>query len=313
MRMVKLGKSDLIVSTVGAGTWAMGGDFFGAIDDKKCVDSICASLDHGVNLVDTAPIYGKGHSETIVGQAIKGRRDKVVLCTKVGLRWGEVNGHYLKKDSILWECEQSLKRLGTDYIDLYQMHWPDNNTPVEESMEALLKLQEQGKIRYIGVSNFSPELMERTLKCGQIVSTQPQYSLLERDIEKDILPFCREKGLGVLSYGSLGAGVLTGKFTEPPKAQPNDNRAGFYPFFKEPFWSKTQKLLVTLREIAAEHEKPVAHVAINWVAQQEGMTCALTGSKNVDQAIMNAEAGNWDLTSEELAHINAAYDEAFKA
>ncbi len=313
MRMNKLGNSDLIVSAVGAGTWAMGGDFFGAIDDKKCIDSICASLDNGVNLVDTAPIYGCGHSESLVGQAIRGRRDKLVLCTKVGLRWGDVKGKCLKKDSILWECEQSLQRLGTDYIDLYQMHWPDVNTPVEESMEALLKLQEQGKIRYIGVSNFSPELMERTLKCGQIVSTQPQYSLLERDIEKDILPFCIEKNLGVLSYGSLGAGVLTGKFKEPPKAEKGDKRAGFYPFFEEPFWSKTQKLLVTLKAIADEHEKPIAHVAINWVSQQKGMTCALTGSKNVEQAIMNAEAGNWDLTADELARINAAYDEAFKA
>ena len=180
-------------------------------------------------------------------------------------------------------------------------------------MEALLKLQKEGKIRYIGVSNFDVPLLERTLACGQIVSTQPQYSLLERDIEKDVLPFCREKNLGVLSYGSLGAGILTGKFKEPPKPENGDKRAGFYPFFEEPFWSKTQELLKTLREIADAHGKPVAHVSINWVSQQPGMTSALTGSKNVDQAIMNAEAGGWDLTAEELAAIDAAYDRIFRA
>lgn len=317
MRMNRLGNSDLIVSAVGAGTWAMGGDFFGATDDKKCVDSLCASLDHGVNLIDTAPIYGRGHSEELVGKAIKGRRDKVVLATKVGLAYGAHpnggKGRCLKPEGIAWEIEQSLRRLGTDYIDLYQIHWPDADTPIEESMEALLKLQKQGKIRYIGVSNFDVPLLERTLGCGQIVSTQPQYSLLERDIEKDVLPFCREKNLGVLSYGSLGAGVLTGKFKEPPKPEEGDKRAGFYPFFEEPFWSKTQELLKTLREIADAHGKPVAHVSINWVSQQPGMTSALTGSKNVDQAIMNAEAGDWDLTAEELAAIDAAYDRIFRA
>ena len=316
MRMNKLGNSDLIVSAVGAGTWAMGGDFFGAIEDKKCIDSLCASLDHGVNLIDTAPIYGKGHSEQLVGQAIKGRRDKVVLCTKVGLIFGDPKGRQgncLQADAIEWEIEQSLRRLGTDYIDLYQMHWPDVNTPIEESMEALLKIQKAGKIRYIGVSNFDVPLLECTLKCGQIVSTQPQYSLLDRDIEKDVLPFCREKNLGVLSYGSLGAGILTGKFKEPPKPAEGDKRANFYPFFAEPFFGKTQELLVTLREIAEAHDKPIAHVAINWVSQQPGMTCALTGSKNVDQAVMNAAAGDWDLTAEELKKIDDAYDRIFRA
>lgn len=318
MRMNKLGNSDLIVSAVGAGTWAMGGDFFGAIEDQKCIDSLCASLDHGVNLIDTAPIYGRGHSEEIVGKAIKGKdRSKIVLCTKVGLPFGEHpyagTGRCLKKEGIMFEIEQSLRRLGTDYIDLYQIHWPDVNTPIEESMEALLKLVDQGKIRYIGVSNFDVPLLERTLKCGQIVSTQPQYSLLERDIEADVLPYCREKNLGVLSYGSLAAGVLTGKFKEVPKAEEGDKRANFYPFFKEPMWSQTQELLKVLKAIADEHEKPVTHVAINWVSQQLGMTCALTGSKNADQAIMNAAAGDWDLTCEELKKIDTAYDAIFRA
>ena len=157
-------------------------------------------------------------------------------------------------------------------------------------MEALLRIQKAGKVRYLGVSNFDVPLLERTLRCGAIVSTQPQYSLLDREIEADVLPFCREHNIGVLSYGSLGAGILTGKFKEPPKPEAGDKRANFYPFFSEPFWSKTQELLKTLRAIAEEHDKPVTHVSINWVSQQKGMTCALTGSKNVDQAIMNAAA-----------------------
>ncbi len=314
MRMNRLGNSDLIVTAVGAGTWAMGGDFWGAIDDQKCIDSIRASLDNGINLVDTAPIYGEGHSEELVGKAIKGYRDKIVLCTKVGLLFDDPkgrSGNCLQADAIEYEIEQSLRRLQTDYVDLYQIHWPDVNTPIEESMETLLKIQKQGKIRYIGVSNFDVPLLERTLKCGEIVSTQPQYSLLDRDIEKDVLPYCIEKNLGVLSYGSLGAGILTGKYKEAPKAETGDQRQGFYPFFKEPFWSKAQELVGVLREIADAHGKPVAHVAINWVSQQKGMTCALTGSKNPEQAVMNAAAGEWDLTEEELGVIDAAYARIF--
>ena len=179
-------------------------------------------------------------------------------------------------------------------------------------MEALLRIQKAGKVRYLGVSNFDVPLLERTLRCGAIVSTQPQYSLLDREIEADVLPLCREHNIGVLSYGSLGAGILTGKFKEPPKPEAGDKRANFYPFFSEPFWSKTQELLKTLRAIAEEHDKPVTHVSINWVSQQKGMTCALTGSKNVDQAIMNAAAGDWDLSAEELARIDAAYDRIFR-
>ena len=307
----KLGNSDLMCSVVGLGTWAMGGDFFGAIEDQKCIDSLCASLDHGVNLIDTAPIYGRGHSEEIVGKAIKGKdRSKIVLCTKVGLMYGDhpygKGGKCLKKDGIMWEIDMSLRRLGTDYIDLYQMHWPDVNTPVEESMEALLKLQEQGKIRYIGVSNFDVPLLERTAKCGEIVSTQPQYSLLERDIEADVLPYCVEKNLGVLSYGSLAAGVLTGKFKEVPQAEKGDNRANFYPFFKEPHFSKVMKVLAVMDEISAETGKPLAQIAINWSTQKDYVSTALCGVRNVAEAAENCATFDWTLTDAQIAAIDAA-------
>ena len=315
MRYNTLGKADLKMSAIGLGTWGIGGGWFGAPDDAKAIDAIHASLDHGITLIDTAPAYGNGRSEELVGRAIKGKRDQVVIATKCGLVWQTPDQQdldkCLRKQSIIHECEQSLKRLQTDYIDLYQMHWPDVNTPIEESMEALMTLHKQGKIRYIGCSNFDIPLMEEAQKYGLIQSLQPQYSLLEREVEKELLPYCREKGLGVLSYGSLGAGALTGKYKEPPAVSGAERRATFYSFFQEPQWSKVQQLLVVLREIAEECEKPVAQVSINWVSQQPGMSCALVGAKNADQAIMNAAAGEWSLTQAQLDRITKACDEIF--
>ena len=215
MRMNRLGNSDLVVSAVGAGTWAMGGDFFGAIDDKKCIDSLCASLDHGVNLIDTAPIYGKGHSETLVGQAIKGRRDKVVLCTKVGLLFDDPKGRQgkcLQPDSIEYEIEQSLRRLGTDYIDLYQIHWPDVNTPIEETMEALNGLVKAGKVRALGASAmygyqfYNMQLAARDNGWTPFVSMQNHYNPLYREDERELIPVCRQMNVALTPYSPLAAG-----------------------------------------------------------------------------------------------------------
>ncbi len=308
MRMNELGKSGIRVSAVGTGTWAMGGDFFGQIDDEQCVDAIAASLDAGVNLVDTAPVYGNGYSETLVGKALKGRRQQAVLCTKCGLT---APGRNLTRKAIFMEVDQSLRRLQTDYIDLYQMHWPDPNTPVEESMQAMLDLKAAGKIRAIGVSNFDEELISRCMAVGQLDTLQPQYSLLERGVEKSILPFCRKNGIGILSYGSLGAGMLTGKFREPPKEEGTDKRAGFYPFLREPLFSQALRLVEVLEQIAREHDKPTAHVAINWVSQQPGMSTALVGCKNPRQAVQNAQAGEWELSQEELDRIGQALKEIY--
>ena len=174
-----------------------------------------------------------------------------------------------------------------------------------------MKLREQGKIRYIGCSNFDVTLMEEAQKYGVLQSLQPQYSLLERDAETELLPYCREKGLGVLSYGSLGAGALTGKFKEPPAVSSTERRATFYSFFQEPQWSKVQQLLAVLQEVAHEYEKPVAQVSINWVSQQPGMSCALVGAKNADQAIMNAAAGDWDLKQADIDRITQACNDIF--
>ena len=313
MRMNRLGNSDLVVSAVGAGTWAMGGDFFGAIDDKKCIDSLCASLDHGVNLIDTAPIYGKGHSETLVGQAIKGRRDKVVLCTKVGLLFDDPKGARASACSPTPSSTRSSSPCAA---------WARTTSTSTRSTGRTSTRPSRRRWRRCSASRRRARCAtsaSRTLtfRCWSARSAAAPSSARSRSIPSstatgDVLPFCREHNIGVLSYGSLGAGILTGKFKEPPKPEAGDKRANFYPFFSEPFWSKTQELLKTLRAIAEEHDKPVTHVSINWVSQQKGMTCALTGSKNVDQAIMNAAAGDWDLSAEELARIDAAYDRIFR-
>ena len=300
------------VSVVGLGTWAMGGDFWGDIDEKEAVEAIHAALDQGVTLIDTAPIYGKGYSEEVVGKGIAGKaRDKIIIATKCGLNWstGQMRND-LTAAGVTYEVEESLKRLGTDYIDLYQCHWPDKiGTPIAETMGGLMALKKQGKIREIGVSNFSPAQMDECRAAGELASLQPQYSLLHRDIEEDgILDYCRKHNIAILSYGSLGAGALTGKFTEPPKS---DRRAGFYSFFAPEVWPKVLKLLDVLKGVAAAHDRPVAQASINWVVQQEGMTCGLVGARNAQQATMNAQAGDWELTAEELALIDAEYAKIF--
>ncbi|MFW6313470.1 MAG: aldo/keto reductase, partial [Spirochaetota bacterium] len=269
MQYRKLGTSDLEVSTVCAGTWAIGGDFWGEVDDQNSIRAIQAGLDAGVNFIDTAPAYGAGHAEEVVGRAIRGRRDKVVVATKVGvIRTPTQFIRDLSPDSMRKEIDDSLRRLAVDVIDLYQIHWPDGKTPFEKVMEVLLDAQRAGKFRYLGVSNFSVEQMEELRQFGEIVSLQPHYSLLKRDIEQDIVDYCVANSIGIINYGTLGGGILTGKFHELPRFEEGDNRDNFYPWFKEPEWSRVQGIVETLRAIAGERDIPVAHVAIAWTLQQ---------------------------------------------
>ena len=306
MKFRKLGQSDLNCSVIGLGTWGMAGSFWGKVDDDQSIATIRAGLEAGINLIDTAPVYGDGHSEEVVGRALEGlKREDIVLATKCGRFTCET-------EKIRQELETSLKRLKTDYIDLYQVHWPDDKVPFEETFGELENMRKQGKIRYIGVSNFSVEQTEEASKYCQIVSTQPQYSLLGRDIEKDILPYCVEKNIGILSYGSIGAGALTGKFKEKPVFKEDDERASFYTFFQEQNWPKTKQMIDTLEEIAASHGKPTVHAAINWVLKQKGISVALVGARTPEQVRMNAQAADWELTDEENAKILQAYDRIFE-
>ena len=311
MEQRQLGASELKTSVVGVGTWAIGNDFWGKVDDDESVRALQAAIDAGVNLIDTAPAYGAGHAEEVVGRAIRGRREKVIIATKCGVvRTSDEFLRDLKPESLFKEIDDSLRRLGVEVIDLWQIHWPDPNTPLEESLEAISRIKEQGKFRYLGVSNFSVELMEQTRAVTEIVSLQPQFSMLERTIEKEILPYCRERNIGILGYGPLAGGILTGKFKEPPVFQEGDHRNNFYPYFREPAFGKVRKVIAVLERIASDRGKTVAQVAINWLLCRPGVTTALVGARNPDQAVANAGAGNFLLAAEEVASIDSALTEA---
>lgn len=297
----KLGTSDLQVSSVGLGTWAIGSDYWGPVDDKQSIAGIHAAIDHGINLIDTAPAYGAGHAERIVGEAVKGRRDKVIIATKVGVtRTADDFVVNLSPDSITKEIEDSLRNLNVDTIDLYQIHWPDPNIPLEKSLHALDKLKAQGKYRYLGVSNFSPEQIAAAKRITEVVSCQPQYSLLRRDIEKKMVPYCIDNNIGLITYGTLAGGILTGKYKEIPRFDEGDHRNEFYDFFHEPIWSRIQVLLDHIRPAAAAHDKTLAQAVINWSLWQPGISSVLVGARNPRQAVENAEAADWELSNDEL-------------
>ncbi len=304
--------TSLRVSAVGMGTWAMGNDFWGAVDDGECIAAIKAGIDRGITLIDTAPAYGSGHAEELVGKAIAGRRDEVVLATKVGVQKGTHDAHVdLRPHAIRREVDESLQRLNVDTIDLYQMHWPDPNTALDDSLDALNRIREQGKVRYLGVSNFGLRMLERTVERGHIVGTQNHYSLLRRDIERDIVPFALDHGMATFTYGTLGGGVLTGKYEGIPRFDSQDKRAKFYDFFHEPLWSTIKKFLEPLKEIAEANGKPVSEIVINWTLWQPGITSVLVGARNPSQAISNAEAGSWELTNDELDEIDSYQEQLF--
>ena len=308
----RLGKSELNVSVIGLGTWAIGGKFWGHTDEADAIAAIRKAIDSGVNLIDTAPIYGDGHSEEVIGKAVKGHRHQVVIATKRGVRFrGADLVNDLTPKSIRKELEVSLKLLDTDVIDLYQCHWPDPNTPIEETIGEMAKMKAEGKIRAIGVSNFDAALLKKAQKVARIASNQVGYSMLNREIENELIPFCREQAIGILAYGPLGGGILTGKYKAKPKFEEGDARTFFYDYYKEPQWSQVQALLKEMEKIAARHGKPVVQVAINWVRQQPGITSALVGARSPQQAEANAAAGNWQLSSEDLSGINKTVGRTF--
>jgi len=308
----KLGSSNMEVSVVSLGTWVLGGDQWGETDDTQSIAAIQRAIDLGINFIDTAPAYGLGHAEEIVGRAIKGRRDRVFIAGKCGLqKRGKRFVLNLTPTEIRKELEASLVRLAIEKIDLYQCHWPDPNTPIESTLEEMLKMQSEGKISAIGVSNFDVPLLERASNVAQVVSVQPQYSLLERDIEESMLPFCIKRRIGVMTYGSLGSGILTGKYEERPTFKRNDARTFFYRYYREPHWSLAQDLLGEVKKISLEKDKPIAQVAINWILQRAGVTTAIVGARTPEQVTMNAGAGTWDLSEDDIDRIDHAYQRIF--
>jgi len=314
MKYRYLGNSNLKISAVGLGTWAYGNDTFGKVDDQQSIHAIRAAVDSGINLVDTAPAYGDGHAEEVVGKAIAEIRDKVIIATKCGThRDGPKYIRDLSPKRIRKDIEDSLRRLNIEQIDLYQIHWPDPDTPLEESVEELLKLKKEGKFKYLGVCNFEVELMEQISEMTDIISLQPQYSLLKRDIEAKILAYLIENNLGALSYGTLGGGILSGKYKERPQFDDEkDNRAGFYPFFKKENWPQTQSLISLLKEIAEDHNQTPAQIAINWSINRPGITTALVGAKNKKQARENAAAADFELSESEMIALTHESDKVIK-
>lgn len=301
MEYTNLGKSDLVVSKIGLGTWQFGDKDWGwgtEYGEDEALTTIHRALDLGINFIDTAEVYGDGISEAVVGKAIQDRRDEVIIATKV---WG---GH-LRHEDVLQAAGGSLRRLGIETIDLYQIHWPSYYVPLEETMEALQKLVEQGKVRYIGVSSFSvPLLREAQLHLkSAIISNQVRYNLLQREIEKEILPYCRREGIAVIAYSPLAQGLLTGKFHEDFQATDGIRKAN--PLFNSKNLGQALKVVKVLGEIAANRGKTIAQVALNWLIQQRGVV-AIPGAKRPEQIEENAGACGWKLTQEELSRIEKA-------
>jgi aryl-alcohol dehydrogenase-like predicted oxidoreductase len=307
MEYRRLGKSELNVSVIGLGTWPLGEKGWGPIDETKAIATIHKAIDCGINLIDTAPVYGNGRSEEIVGKAIKACRQRVIIATKCGIHSRD-NGfdHNLKPQSIRKELEDSLKRMGIEVIDLYQCHWPDPNTPIEDTLGEMLKMKAEGKIRYIGVSNFDTALLQRAQQAAPIASNQVPYSLVNRKIERWLLPFCQKQGVGILAYGPLGGGILSGKYKQKPVFDAKDVRSFIYTYYEEPHWSIIQTLLKDLEQVSKRYGKPISQVAINWARQQPGISTVLVGARNPKQAEVNAAAGTWQLSAEDLASIKKA-------
>lgn len=313
MRYKGFGKTGEKVSALTVGTWAIGGANWGNVSRTDCINAIHAMLDQGVNSIDTAPVYNCGESERVVGEAIKGRRDKIFLTTKTALYQTSLDVPMVKdgrRDTILRLCDESLKNLQTDYIDLLLIHWPDieHNAPIEETMGALNELVKAGKVRYLGVSNFSIEQIEEASKYGVISASEPPYSMVNRSAE-ELMKWCHERGIANMTYGSLGAGILTGAIRELPKFDKDDFRVSFYDFFQEPKFSQVMKLLKVVDAIAKEREVPVAQIAVNWNAQKEFVATSLCGVRNVEEAIEDCSGFEWSLTEEEMEIIDKAISE----
>ncbi|MCT3897733.1 aldo/keto reductase [Elizabethkingia anophelis] len=321
MEFRKLGNTDLELSAITYGAFAIGGNMWGGNEKKDSIASVRASIDNGVTTLDTAPFYGFGLSEEMIGEAIKGYdRSKIQLLTKFGLVWDGSNQgkgefffdaeeagktipvyKYASKTSVIKEVEDSLKRLQTDYIDLLQIHWPDATTPISETMEALEILLQQGKIRAAGVSNYSVEQVAEARQSLNIASNQIGYSMLNRGVENDLVPYALENDLGIIVYSPMERGLLTGKYFKDGKLKDNDHRNGYFQQFD---LEKVKTFLKTITPIAEDKNATLSQLVLRWTSLQPAITVVLAGARNAEQAAANAKAMDIILTAEELAFIN---------
>ena len=313
MKYRKFGSTGIDISTIVMVCWAIGGGYtWGEQDESDSIDTIRAAIDAGINMLDTAEFYNDGVSEEVLGKGLAGQRDKVLVATKVG-------PENLTADKLIQACEGSLKRLGTDYIDLYQIHWPNWDVPLEETLGGLEKLKQAGKIRFIGVSNFGVRDLTEALGCAEVVSDQLAYSLLFRAIEYEILEKCKNSQVGVLAYSPLAQGLLTGKFKGPDEV--DDERARVRWFSKnrsetvhdsEGCEKETFEAVAKVQAISADIGEPMANVALAWILQQPGVTAVLAGARKPDQIIDNARAVDLELSQEELNSLSDTTEEVKK-
>ena len=316
MRTRKLGFTELNLTTVGLGTWAIGGSgwefSWGPQNDEEAIAAIMTGLEQGVNWIDTAAIYGLGHSEELVGKALKQTSRKPFVATKCGLL-GDPHGHIvhcLKAKSIRAECEASLKRLGVETIDLYQIHWPDPDEDIEQGWDAMAKLTRDGLVRYIGVSNFDVEQIQRAQKIHPVASLQPPYSMIHREVENGVLGYCAKNNIGVVVYSPMQRGLLTGKFTHERMAVLSaDDHRRRSPDFHEPHFSATIELVEKLKPIARRHGRTPAQLAISWVLRRSEVTAAIVGARRPSQIEETAPAADWVLDTDEINQIEQLLDE----
>ncbi|HMV84492.1 MAG TPA: aldo/keto reductase [Blastocatellia bacterium] len=316
MQTKQLGNSDLHITPLGIGAWAMGGAgwafAWSGQDDNQSISAIHAALDAGMNWIDTAAVYGLGHSEEIVAKALAGRANKPYVFTKCARVWDENRqiGKRLKADSVRRECEDSLRRLQVDVIDLYQIHWPEPDEDVEEGWATLTKLKEEGKLRWIGVSNFNAEQLCRAQKIAPITSLQPPYSLIRREVEAEVLPFCAVHNVGVIAYSPMGSGLLTGAMTrERVETLPEDDWRRRGPQFQEPLLTRNLKIADKLKEISARHNRSTGEAALAWVLHNPVVTGAIVGVRNAEQVSGIIGGMDFRLSPDEVAELEAFFQQ----
>ena len=315
MRYTQFGSTGMHVSEIALGTWGIGGAGWDDNSEETRLDAIRSALENGINFIDTAPAYNGGVAEDYVGRVVESMniRRNVHLVTKCGTEF--IDGKYVRScapETVLRECEVSLENLRTDYIDLYMIHWPDASVPINETMGALNDLKSQGKILHIGVSNFSQEQIEEACKYGAIEAYQPQYSMVFRSNEEQ-MRWAAARGMGVMCYGSLGAGILTGTYRKRPKFPPTDNRSRFYKHFREPMFSRIMKLVDLLDVISDAHGGvPLAQIAINWATQKEFVSSSIVGVQHRERIMEDCDSLDWLLTQEEIAILDAAISRYLK-
>ena len=316
MEQRQLGDSGLFSSAIGFGTWEMSTTMYGHIDVNEASDAVNAAIDHGITLFDTAEVYGPYHSEVLLAKALGDRRKEIVLVSKVGFEYdenGKTLGRNSQYDHVIERAEGCLRRLETDFLDLLLIHWPDHDTPFEEPMRALEKLKQDGKIRHYGVSNFTPGMMDECEKYGHLAANQVGYHMFDRRMERDVLPYCLDKNIGFMAYGTLGFGLLSGAFTEETSFGKGDWRSGGnafgLPLFQEEEFAKELRVVERLKAIAKRHDKSVAQMAIAWTLGNPAVSVGLVGVRNEWELKENVAAADWKLSADVREEIDAIFAE----